>query len=228
MIQKQRQIFSLLVFGMLVASFQNCSPTGQNAQSSGAALSSVAYTPTPFPSVMPTATPAASPTPMPSATPVVSNSQAQVSCSPNGTVTTCCPIGYVPSGAICVAATPGISGFIAGLYRYILGRGPDVSGYNYWVGRYNSGMGAKAIANSFMQSSEFGGVVNAAVPGNSNGISAFLTALYEGILGREPDTSGEQYWAGEINTGYPTANVELSFTMGTEFQNRCSSLGITE
>ena len=201
--QKQRQFLSLLVFGLLVAGFQNCSPATGNSASPGASLASVAPTPNPFPSSTPIATPT------PSATPTASP-QAQVSCSPNGTASLCCPIGYVPSGVVCVQTTPGISLFMADLYQYILGRGPDVGGYSYWIGQVNlQTIGCAGIAATFLMTPSF--ITLQASLSNQD----FLTALYNGLLERAPDANGNSYWLGQLAGGVDRALVAQSFLLST-------------
>jgi hypothetical protein len=219
--QKQRQFFSLLVFGLLVASFQNCSPASGNSANPGVALSSVAATP--IPSQFPSSTPVA--TPVQTATPS-SSSVAQISCSINGTVTPCCPSGYVPSGTLCVMATPGPSSFLVDLYQYILGRGPDVAGYNYWIGEINSeAIGCASVAASFLMSQEF----TSSQASFSN--QAFLTKLYGGLLERAPDDGGDNYWVGQLASGMDRGLVAQSFLLSTggagTFSQVCQSSGFS-
>lgn len=48
--------------------------------------------------------------------------------------------------------------------------------------------------------------------------NAIIYALYDGILGRDPESGGLGFWNGELNTGEPLKNVILSFVSSDEFR----------
>ncbi|HEX5442683.1 MAG TPA: DUF4214 domain-containing protein, partial [Pirellulales bacterium] len=76
---------------------------------------------------------------------------------------------------------------IADDYQEYLLRTPDASGLSYWVGVWQATGGPEQIKAGFADSPEFytsaGGTPQ-----------AWITQLYERILGRTPDPSGESFW----------------------------------
>lgn len=78
-------------------------------------------------------------------------------------------------------------GFVAGLYRDILGRSPDAAGLNSWVNLLNSGRASRqSVASGFYASTE--------------SRRDRVTALYREILNRRPDSSGLSYWGNRLLT----------------------------
>ena len=79
------------------------------------------------------------------------------------------------------------------LYVAFFGRAPDQAGLNYWV--TNSGLSLEGITQSFFDQQEtkdkYGNVENA----------AFITAIYQNVLNRAPDTTGLNYWVNELTSG---------------------------
>lgn len=76
-------------------------------------------------------------------------------------------------------------GFVAGLYRDILGRAPDVAGWSHWVSLLNHGrIDRLSTAASFYASIE--------------SRRDRVATLYREILGRRPDSSGHVYWANRL------------------------------
>ncbi len=82
----------------------------------------------------------------------------------------------------------------------------------------------QGIAQGFLTSNEFvsamGGTPST-YAGNAAYLaslspSAFLTALYENVLGRAPDAPGQAYWEGQLAGGESKANVLISFATSTE------------
>ena len=82
---------------------------------------------------------------------------------------------------------------IARLYFAALLRAPDNEGLFYWVQVLASGQLLSSIAHAFSQSPEFIGRFGAL----DN--RAFMTLLYQSVLGRNPDAPGLDYWAGQLD-----------------------------
>jgi hypothetical protein len=110
-----------------------------------------------------------------------------------------------PQGSVTVSAAPADSGGGGGgsapvdqatlnqLYQTYLGRAPDAGGSQTWAGQDLNSVIA-GITGSQEYSNRGGG--NPAPSSGSDGSSADLTSLYQTYLGRAPDQSGAQTYAG--------------------------------
>jgi hypothetical protein len=97
------------------------------------------------------------------------------------------------------------------LYFAYFNRIPDYSGLMYWVGRYKDGAELITISNAFAGSGEF------VTTYGSLSNSAFVTLVYQNVLGREPNASGLTYWAGELDAGNRTrGQVMIGFSESAE------------
>lgn len=74
---------------------------------------------------------------------------------------------------------------ITRLYRAALGREPDIAGHAYWVDQIDNGASLLGLTRSLMSSEE--------AQNRSTGDP--LRDAYLWALGREPDTSGYDYWS---------------------------------
>ncbi len=92
------------------------------------------------------------------------------------------------------------SGQMFRLYNAAFARFPDSDGLNYWIGKYSSGENdSRAVAQSFLASNEFADRYGANVTDEK-----YVTTLYQNVLGRAPDTSGLNYWLGQLSSGAET------------------------
>jgi len=97
--------------------------------------------------------------------------------------------------------------FIANLYRDILGREPDPNGLSFWLGHLIAGdMTRTQVAYNFFMSPEF----------QTRGF--FLIASYVGVLGRDPDFAGWQYYRNAMAQGLTQLQVVQQLTQFTEFR----------
>lgn len=97
------------------------------------------------------------------------------------------------------------------LYQATFDRTPDNDGVKYWVSQLDDGMTSLAVANDFINSTEFRQTY-----GNLDD-ERFVEEIYQNVLGREADASGEQYWVDYLNSGSGTrANVLLGFSESAE------------
>ena len=99
------------------------------------------------------------------------------------------------------------------LYNASFKRLPDADGLKYWIGKYTSGENdERAVAQSFLVSDEF-----TERYGENVSDSTYVNNLYKNVLGRDADTSGLNYWLGQLNTGAETRyEVLLGFSESAE------------
>ncbi|MBF0101931.1 MAG: DUF4214 domain-containing protein [Desulfobacterales bacterium] len=104
---------------------------------------------------------------------------------------------------------------IARLYFACFQRIPDYGGLQYWINAYTSGTSLASIAQGFVNSQEF---INAY---GSLSNEAFVTLLYQNVLGREPDTEGYNYWIGQLNAGTVTkGGTIIGFSESNEYKTK--------
>lgn len=87
---------------------------------------------------------------------------------------------------------------IATLYQNILGRQPDLTGFEYWDNQVKAGQSLGQVAITMTRSTESG---NTLFNGNT---SHDLDTLYNVILHRATDPVGKAYWSGQIDQGHQT------------------------
>ncbi len=101
------------------------------------------------------------------------------------------------------------------LYRAFFDRDPDAVGAAYWISQSRLGASPETLAWSFANSSEFTGRY-----GQLND-AAFLTVMFENMLGRSPDPAGYRYWLDQMRSkGLGTHEVVRWVTANAEFSNR--------
>ena len=105
------------------------------------------------------------------------------------------------------------SGKMFRLYNAAFKRLPDADGLRYWIGKYSSGVNDdRAVASSFLVSDEF-----ALRYGTDITDTTYVNTLYKNVLGRDADTSGLNYWLGQLNSGAETRyEVLLGFSESAE------------
>ena len=105
------------------------------------------------------------------------------------------------------------SGKMFRLYNAAFKRLPDADGLKYWIDKYSSGENdERAVASSFLVSAEFKERY-----GDSVSDATYVNNLYKNVLGRDADTSGLNYWLGQLNTGAETRyEVLLGFSESAE------------
>lgn len=133
--------------------------------------------------------------------------------------------------------------YVKYLYKAFMGREYDVEGLNYWVGLLNLGTSREEVFNGFATSKEFAALcddyqiavgVAVEVPqygtvprdkctvcGKQDGVTAFITRLYNVCLDREPDEEGLNYWRYLLWTHARTgADISSYFIFSEEFENK--------
>ena len=92
------------------------------------------------------------------------------------------------------------SGRMFRLYNASFKRLPDPDGLKYWITQFSSGANdIRTVASSFLGSAEF-----AQRYGDEVTDEKYVTTLYQNVLGRAPDTSGLNYWLGQLSSGAET------------------------
>ena len=92
------------------------------------------------------------------------------------------------------------SGLMFRLYNASFKRLPDPDGLEYWINNYSSGRNTiRVVASSFLESAEFKQRY-----GENVSDSTFVNTLYKNVLGRDADTSGLNYWVGQLSSGAET------------------------
>ena len=97
-------------------------------------------------------------------------------------------------------------------YIAVLGRDPDIVGWQSWVNGIHHGLSAYSLIDSFVRSPEFLNTY-----GNLDD-TAFITRVYLNVLGRAPDPGGLAYWLGALSAGQNRSQVMYGFANGLEFQ----------
>ncbi len=101
------------------------------------------------------------------------------------------------------------------LYRAFLGREPDLTGAQYWIGQTRTGTDLADMVDGFTHSAEYQGRYGANVSDQR-----FLEVLYSNVFEREPDPAGVGYWLGQIRSGVSRAEVVYNVAAASEFTNR--------
>ena len=102
---------------------------------------------------------------------------------------------------------------LAGLYHTVLGRQPDVAGFDYWGVAEQQGMGLGSIALAMAASPE----ARAAHPGFNGDAGHDVTLLYQVLFGRPVDSSGLAYWSAAMAHGVTVAQLADIFVASPEF-----------
>ncbi len=109
--------------------------------------------------------------------------------------------------------------FVDRMYKVVLGRNADQDGENYWVRELESGRkDAVDIVYGFFYSQEYQ---------NSNkSNNEIVTDCYNAMLGRDPDSSGFDYWVQRLDVGMTPEAILAGFVGSQEFINLCRGYGI--
>ena len=92
------------------------------------------------------------------------------------------------------------SGEMFRLYNAAFARFPDPDGLKYWIEQFSSGKNTRrVVAQSFLGSAEF---IDKYGKDVSN--ETYVNNLYLNVLRRDADTTGLNYWVGNLNNGIET------------------------
>lgn len=82
---------------------------------------------------------------------------------------------------------------LAKIYAAYFNRAPDATGLFFWADKLAEGLSIEAIAEFFFDQPE----TRALYPDPSN-TDAFVTAIYDNVLGRVPDGAGFDFWSDQL------------------------------
>ena len=103
-------------------------------------------------------------------------------------------------------------------YYGAMGRLPDETGYNWWLGSILSGRHSlESMASGFVDSNEFKSLSDT---DNSGVISneEFVLHMYKSVFGRDPDAEGLAWWVGQLDTGIKTQpDALINMTQSNEY-----------
>lgn len=100
---------------------------------------------------------------------------------------------------------------ISRLYYAAFDRAADLEGLNYWAQVRESGVELNQIADYFVASEEFSNTYG------SVDEQAFVTLVYQNVLGRTPDDEGLTYWVGLLEAGHSAGTILNGFAQSPEF-----------
>lgn len=104
------------------------------------------------------------------------------------------------------------------LYQAVLARAPDLAGLQGWTTQLAEGVPLTTVVAGFVGAPEFVQRFGA------TDANAFVTLLYQNVLGRSPDTAGLAHWTGLLDSGARSrAQVVEAFVQSPEF--RAASAG---
>ena len=108
-------------------------------------------------------------------------------------------------------------GPIMRLYSAYFLRLPDYDGLMYWFNTMYPSVGAGAglaqVSNAFASSAEF--VSRYGALNNE----AFVTLVYQNVLGRDPEPDGFQYWVAQLRGGLSRGQMMIGFSESAENQS---------
>lgn len=110
---------------------------------------------------------------------------------------------------------------IVELYVAYFNRAPDALGLFFWAGKYAEGLSIAEMAASFFTQQEtqetYADVMDDA--GNLTDVSAFVTAVYQNVLGRQADQAGFDFWVNVLETSPDVTppNFILAIIQGAKF-----------
>ena len=94
-------------------------------------------------------------------------------------------------------------------YQRYLGRSPDSAGLASWVGQMQQGLSDEHLESAFIGSKEF--------IQNHGGLGAgWITAMYQGLLGRTPSPAEVNQWLQALANGVSTTTIAYAFAAGRE------------
>ncbi|TMD95375.1 MAG: DUF4214 domain-containing protein [Chloroflexi bacterium] len=110
---------------------------------------------------------------------------------------------------------------VRSVYWQYLGRGGEDAGVNSWVAMLGNGMTDEQLRLAFLGTPEFWSNSG----GNPKG---FVDSLYQTVLQRGPDSSGEAYWVSRLNAGASPVSVAASLVYSFEqLEGRVSGYYLT-
>lgn len=131
-------------------------------------------------------------------------------------------VEYTFSGTVIQPYTiSDITGFIARLYKTILGRTPDTAGLNTWTKGLKEGTLTGAdVVYSIYNSTEY--------KNKKTSNTDFVESVYISMLNRKSDAAGKANWIAYLEEGFSRTFVLKRFADSTEFANLCKTYNIAK
>ncbi len=101
--------------------------------------------------------------------------------------------------------------FVTLVYRNVLGRTPDLAGYNDWLGRLRAGLTRGNMMIGFTESQEYQ---------NKTRNNVFVIMMYEGMLRRAAEQAGYDGWVNYMNAGNSGLALTSGFLNSLEYRYR--------
>jgi hypothetical protein len=111
----------------------------------------------------------------------------------------------------------GTAGQVFRLYRAAFGQAPDAAVMGQWLDRADHGMAALDMASALLADP-------ASVYGAATDDAAFVQQLYQAVLHRAPDASGQAFWADALAHGVPRAELLRAFSDSPEYHDATAAL----
>jgi hypothetical protein len=105
------------------------------------------------------------------------------------------------------------SNLVTTKYQSYLGRAPDAAGLGYWIRRLQNNLTDEQLEASFIGSSEF-------IQDHGGLNASWITSMYQILLGRNPDTSGLNYWLSVVQSGANPFAIALGFAASPERESQ--------
>ncbi len=113
----------------------------------------------------------------------------------------------------------GVGAFTERFYTVVLGRQPDIAGFDNWVAGLTAGrLTGGDLAKNFFLSEEY---LN-----QDTSDSAFVDMCYQAFFGRGADVAGKQGWLSMLSQSSSRAEVLDGFISSAEFVQLAASFGI--
>jgi hypothetical protein len=98
------------------------------------------------------------------------------------------------------------------LYDAAFDRQPDQEGFDFWVEQLDNGTPLIDVGGKFIDSAEFSNLY-----GTNSSNDTFVTALYNNVLDRTPDSGGLAWWTNNMDLGMSRSTVLLGFSESIEY-----------
>jgi hypothetical protein len=112
--------------------------------------------------------------------------------------------------------------FLFLVYSNVLGRQPDLGGFNHWMAQLAAGVSRGQVMIGFSESDEF--ISRTGTYGRQTVSEADVYRLYVAAFLRFPDSAGYSYWVAARNSGSSLEAMADAFIGSTEFSQRYGAL----
>ncbi len=111
----------------------------------------------------------------------------------------------------------GLEGQVVRTYSAMLGRTPDLAGFQWWVDQRADGMSFEEMVARFADSPEFRSIFGNRIVEDSN--EEWVEFVYVEIMDRNPEPTGEAFWIEALETGFFTrVDMVIWFAESTEYK----------